>query len=160
MVCPFSLIPRSSPFLPSKKLGRIHYMNDIKWTEGRVREEVLQPQLTHYITHSLHSATDQHSRCSHGRNCSSWLITNLLSMRAYVFEYQPLPPPSSHIHLMSIHMMNAPRTPPFFTTLSLLCISVNTNRRLADHYSNKCLVLTHTPYQCNKYEITGLGENK
>ena len=41
----------------------------------------------------------------------------------YIFEYRPLPP---YVHLMSTHVMNAPRPSLFFTDL-LPCIIVNTD---------------------------------
>ena len=37
-------------------------MNDIKWTQGGLKGEGLQPQITYYLTHALHSTTDQDSR--------------------------------------------------------------------------------------------------
>ena len=42
-------------------------------------------------------------------------------------KYQALPPP--YVHLASTHVMNAPRSSPFFAGLPLPCIIVNANGR-------------------------------
>ena len=92
--------------------GSIHHVNDVRWTWGRHGREGVQLPKQHT------GSSVQMLYHSFGLQTLAWmklLVTTgkklTFKFSTYIFEYWPLP---TYIHLVSTHVMNAPRPSLFF----------------------------------------------